>query len=203
MPNAFLNSLSRELPNLVLAAYYGKELLGLYYLGYRVFSAPASIISQSMYQIFFQRANQDRIENKKIFPLVLKLYKKMALIVVIPAILAMLVSEVGFALIFGEEWREAGRILKFMIPWLAVMFVVSPSSNIVLILNKQELLIIYEIALLIMRFSALYIGSIYFQDPAYTIGLYSLVGMSASFVLGSIILRMSWKRDKENTQIQD
>jgi O-antigen/teichoic acid export membrane protein len=42
-----------------------------------------------------------------------------------------------FALVFGEDWREAGQYAQIMAPWFMVNFMSSPISSLPLILKKQ------------------------------------------------------------------
>jgi O-antigen/teichoic acid export membrane protein len=80
-----------------------------------------------------------------------------------------------FAFVFGDEWRQAGTYASWMFVWVGLMFANGPASAMYFILNRQGGQLIYEIALFVVRFGALY----YFgqtQNMLLTIQVYSIIG---------------------------
>ena len=74
------------------------------------------------------------------------------------------------------------------------MFVVSPTTSIFAIRNRQELLLAYSVALFVARVVAITIGSRMLQSEAGSLALYSGVGAFANLVLGIWVLRWSGRR---------
>lgn len=195
MPNGFINGLSRELPNLMLASLYSPWVLGLYYIGFRAFSSPMGLITQSTGKVFYQRVSQEHNACRPLVPLIVKLYGHLFFLVLPPTVLLFFLAEPAFSLVFGDEWTEAGRYLKYLLPYLATMFIISPSTYVFNVLNKQEISLVYDILLLGLRYGALVLGTAWFKDPAYTVGLYSLMGFFANITLGSVILILATRAD--------
>jgi O-antigen/teichoic acid export membrane protein len=70
-----------------------------------------------------------------------------------------------FSIIFGEQWREAGVYTQILSPWLALNFIVSPVSQIPMVVNKQRQffaisLISNAMILLILTLTGLFIHNI-------------------------------------------
>jgi O-antigen/teichoic acid export membrane protein len=196
LPRNFLSTLSRNLPTFLLATWYSPAVLGLFFLGFRVFSGPMSIISNSMSNVFYQRASRDYIACRPIFSLIIKLYIRLFLLALPPSILLFTFAEQIFVAVFGESWSEAGRYLKYILPWLVINFTTSPSHHVLNVVNKQEIFLIYDLIILGLRYGAFVFGAAWFTDPAYTLGLYSFVGLLGYIALAAVILFLAARADQ-------
>jgi len=88
------------------------------------------------------------------------------------------IGEQMFILVFGEEWREAGKYAVLLSPLFALGFVVSPLSYIIYIVNRQYVDLIWQVTLLLTVSIAL-LGPAMLQQAmiAYSFG-YSLMYVS-------------------------
>jgi len=112
----------------------------------------------------------------------------MFLIVIIPSIFLFIFSPFLFEFVFGNEWRAAGEYLRYLIPWLAAMFVVSPTTWIFSIVNKQETVLAFEVTLLLFRVLAIFAGARFSDDPVLAIALFGLVGFTANLFMWRLLL---------------
>lgn len=174
---ASLNKTSNFLPFLLLGIYYSPAILAFYGLAHRALSTPIGLISQSIGQVFYQRAN-DIYNNspKQFFPIIKSIYWRLTKFAFFPYLILFFLASQIFTILYGAKWAVAGLYSAIMVPWLFLLFLNSPVSFIVTILGKQKNIVVYDILLLIGRFLAIYIGYKVYADPYCSILFYSLTG---------------------------
>jgi len=68
------------------------------------------------------------------------------------------VGEKLFRLVFGTAWAEAGVLAGLMAPWALARLVVVPLSRVVLVFNRQELKLLYDVCSLVVVVVVLSVG---------------------------------------------
>lgn len=192
---AVSNAISNHMPIFLLTAFYSIEMTALYGLANRIIATPLSLVGQSVEQVLFNEASKRYNNGENLRNLVISSYKKLAKLAIIPFIILLFTAPFLFSFFFGVEWKLAGTFSQIMVPWLFLGFLNYPLSYIITVLNKQSVLLVYNIILLIFRFIGLYVGYIYFDGIIYSISLYALVGVVFNIFLLIYIIRIS------NTQI--
>jgi len=155
------NTLSTHLTNILISTFFSVTTLGFYSLAQRLLGMPSSLIGGSIGQVFFQEATKEKHATGKAIKTFNSTVKKL-LIIGIPSfgILFFIVEDL-FAFVFGEEWRIAGVYAQIVIPLFFVRFVVATVSNINNIFELQKVALIWQIVLLFLSISCLYISSWY------------------------------------------
>jgi teichuronic acid exporter len=134
-----LIDLSKELFIAFYLLYsFEKEVLGLYDFAFRMLKMPIGLIGISIGQVFFKKSADLINEKKSILPLVRKTLLTLFFLSIIPFSLLFLFGSEIFAFVFGSNWKEAGTFSEIMSLWLMTNFIVSPVSQIPLLLNKQK-----------------------------------------------------------------
>lgn len=184
-PHAFLGSLQDNGIVYVIAGFFAKTVLGSYSFAFRVVRAPAELISSSVSQVFYQKASAQYRKGENIRPLIITIYKNMALIgLPFFGILAM-AGPALFSWIFGEEWSVAGEIARILTPWLFFNFLAAPVSSTAIIANKQKEAMLITLADIALRVTALVIGGL---AGSYRLA-FLLMSVSCSALL---IFALSW-----------
>jgi len=157
--SALLNTISWQLPVLLLSAFFSPVIVGFYALGMRVLHAPMSLIGGSIAQVFFQRASEaSRIGALNI--LVENVFKVLVNIGLFPLLILTIIGGDLFSLIFGNIWEEAGVYTQILGIWTFIWFISSPLSTLYIVLEKQDFGLKYNIANLITRLGSLIIGGL-------------------------------------------
>jgi O-antigen/teichoic acid export membrane protein len=195
MPNAWLNSASFQMPAFLLPAFFGTEVLGQYYLAQRLFTIPVAFFRQSLHEVFYGEASERHRSGGRLTALVLGTYTRLLAVIVVPAAALFILAPDIFSFVFGEEWRQSGHFLRLILPWLAMSTVVSPSTVVFGILNRQEIASIFEVVLITSRVLALVAGALLYHSPALCIGLYGAVGAVAHVGLALVILGLCRRAD--------
>lgn len=192
MPNAALNSISNNLPIYLLESFYSAKITGFYSWSVKIIQGPMGMISSSIQQVFFRKASQLYGEKGDLYSLTKKMYKRLFLIGILPYLIIFIFAQDIFAFVFGEQWRVAGEYTTYLIPWFFVMFLNSPISSLVLILNKQKTYLIFEVLLFIFRGASIFFGYYYFKEAKISIILYGIVGgLVFNLTLLFILLKIS------------
>ncbi|MGY0217559.1 lipopolysaccharide biosynthesis protein [Endozoicomonadaceae bacterium StTr2] len=172
VPAALIDTLSAQLPNILLVFLFGPAVAGAYVFSERVLGIPISMLAQSIGDVLFGHCRKT-IAEYKISKLTKKSILSLFLIIIIPTLIISIWGSSIFSLVFGDNWRLAGEFSSWLIIALAVQFIYSPLSLILISLNGQKYNLVTHCIMLIMKGSALLIGY-YYSDPLLAIQLYSI-----------------------------
>ena len=131
-----LNSAGTQLPPLLFSALFSPASAGLYILAHSVLSLPLAVIGKAIGDVFFSSAPEAQ-RNGTLSDLVSSLNNKLAQIAMPPALFLFIAGPDIFDLVFGENWRIAGEVARWLSPMLYIQFIVSPLSLIFSILERQ------------------------------------------------------------------
>ncbi|MGK0326008.1 MAG: O-antigen/teichoic acid export membrane protein [Polaribacter sp.] len=194
----FLNTLSNEIPVYMMTKYFGLSAAGIYGLAIKVGKAPSGIIQESISQVFFNKASEKFNNEEDLQGIVKKTcfsLFKISFLVFIP----LLAISFFLDIIFGEEWYEVGTYLRILLPWLFIMFLSSPITSLIVILNKQKVILVYDVCLLIIRFLAFYAGYYFYNDIIISLILFSVVGVFFNIFILIYFFKISKTESKKRT----
>jgi len=179
-PAAMINTLSVELPNVLLAILFSPAVAGFFMLSQRVLSIPISLIGQAVGQVLIGFANE-AIEDQSIHQLLKRIIFSLVIIILIPALALFFFAEPIFSLVFGDKWLTAGTYSSWLILGISVQFVYSPVSMMLAVTDGQHLnLLIHTLQLT---------GKIVFIFASYMMNdpLISIVGVSIVAAIGYLL----------------
>lgn len=169
----FLNSLSSQLPPLILGAYFAPTVVGYYGLGFRTITFPMTMLRDSIAKVFFHATAKEYRESGTLNNTVSTLFVRLVQIGIFPMLVVSFFGPVLFAHVFGRQWAEAGVYAQMLSVWYALAFVSAP-LNVFIILNRHELSLFMNIAVLIARAMSLFIGAMS-GSPRMTLGIFAVV----------------------------
>jgi O-antigen/teichoic acid export membrane protein len=173
---ALLNTVAQQIPVILLTAFFSTTVTGLYSMGYRIIRLPMVLVGSSIAQVFFQRAAAAKEEGpKELRKLVEEVFDRLVIFSLFPMLLISLVGQELFIIVFGAEWAEAGVYMQILAIWTFFVFISSPISQLMSLLEKQEVGIYFNVALLVTRFGSIAIGA-YFSDVRLGLWLFSITG---------------------------
>ncbi len=149
MPSIFLNSINLNILNFIITSLFSITTLGFYSLTQRIIGIPSRVFGSSISQVYIKQASDElKIKNstKKVFLVTLK---KLTLICIPVFLILYIIVEPAFAFIFGEEWRASGIYARILIPLAAIRFISSTLSVNFIVYQKQKILLLFNISLLI------------------------------------------------------
>jgi lipopolysaccharide exporter len=157
--SVLLNSLSWQLPALLLGFYFNSAVVGFYALGFRMLQLPMSLVGGSVSQVFFQRAAKARNEGQ-LAEIVRGVYYALLDFGLLPmAVLGVAAPQI-FSLILGAQWHEAGVYAQILAAWMLVWFVSSPLLNLFSVLEIQGLGLLMNGVIFASRLASLVAGGL-------------------------------------------
>ena len=176
LPSRFINNLSSQSIPIIIFAFFSIQEAGIYFFSYKILTMPLFIISSSISSVYFERAARLVDSSKK------ELYNETLKIIIFNVttilIFLILLNTIGIYIleyILTENWdnlRIYTLILSFLILCRSSF---SSISNIIVVLNKNQISLLFNIYLLIVNISALYIGYVK-NDLIYSIYIVSFLG---------------------------
>ncbi len=150
------NSIANIGMTILIVIFFGPKIAGLYFLAEKLIAIPISFITNSISQVYFQQASAlFHSDKRKLLQLTNKIQINIFFILFPLLIICSLFGEELF-LVFGKEWGQAGIILKYFTPFLLLKNIYSPISHIGDILNKQKILLLFNISLFFFQLGAFY-----------------------------------------------
>lgn len=185
--SALANTLSTQLPLMLLSYFFGVGVAGLYTLSTRVLQTPISIVGTAVSQVFLSDAAGAAREGT-LGQAATGALQGLARLGLPLGMMALLAAPAGFALLFGEEWRMAGTFTQLLVPWLILVFLTSPLSVIPSVVERQGGELVFNLALLVARVMALVAGGL-IAEATIAVALFGAV--SAISWLGFLLWTLS------------
>jgi O-antigen/teichoic acid export membrane protein len=159
MPTVLMNNMSSEILTILTAIWFNSGLTGAYWLTIRILSAPMALIGGALSQTFFQKFTEiinGGTQDPK--PFVLRIWMILFSIAIVPLTIIFIWGEDLFVIIFGEDWRQAGKIASIVAPMTLFTFMSSPTSSSFMVLRKQNYNLLFGMIELIYRPFSFYLG---------------------------------------------
>lgn len=182
LPASIVNTMSLQLPPLMLLALYDSTIVGYYALAHMVVVLPGSVISQSMGQAYLGEASKMvREGSRELRALYVRTLKHLSIIAIpligIPALCAPFI--VPF--IFGEAWAEAGWYCWSLVLMVIASFVVS-STTMLTIYGCNHWALIWDITRFIGLLAGFYVSQAFGFPVMITLIIYSTVMVIMYFI---------------------
>lgn len=202
-PHQFLNSITSNLPLLLLTSFFGPAAAGFFSIGRTVLGVPSTLIGKSVGDVFYPRVSKAVNNNEKIAPLIKKSTIYLALVGIIPYGIIILFGPILFSLVFGAEWVTAGKYAQLLAVWIYMDFLRLPSVNTLPVLEKQNFLLLFTILLLTIQTAAFLVGYYVFNSDILAIALFSISGALLNLLLIIITFLQSKKVDKNKFSMKN
>jgi O-antigen/teichoic acid export membrane protein len=200
LPQTLLNSLSQNLPAVMFVAFFGPAIGGFYALARRVVALPGALISESVRQVFYQKATDLNNRGVSIFDATLKATLGLATVGVIPFGAIVLFGPTLFSVIFGQQWRTAGVFASWLAVWIFFGFCNVPSVSVLTVSRHQKQFLIYEVIQFLIRVISLVVGAIT-RKPIVAIMLYAVTGSALNLALITLVHILLYRGRKVATSL--
>jgi len=173
--SALTNTLSWQLPALLLSMLFNAGIAGFYGVGERVIRTPMNMVGRAVAQVFFQHGSEAHRQGAlgKVYLDTAQMLVKVGFF---PALLLSLIGKEIFIVFLGGRRAEAGVYAQLLGMWAFVWFLASPTSTIMSIAEKQEKALIFNLINLATRIGSLIIGGL-LNQPEIALALFSIAGI--------------------------
>lgn len=172
LPSDAVNTLSQQLPVLMLHRFFGANVVGYFSFSQKILGMPLSLLSQSISEVFRQRASADYSKLGNCKDIFNKTSKMLTAVSIVPLIIIFIFAPIIFRILFGEAWEQAGQYTRYLAPLYIFRFIVSPLSYVFYIANRQEVDLFGQIGLLFVSVGSMIFG-IYIKSPDWAIVTFS------------------------------
>ncbi|ACD95220.1 lipopolysaccharide biosynthesis protein [Trichlorobacter lovleyi] len=158
IPAILINIVSNQLPLLAMGKYLGLGLLGNYSLMNKIVMAPIGLISNSILDVFKQRATEDYLKHGNCKDIYIKVFFKLLMLGAVPTCILAFFAPAIFSFVFGNQWRDAGVIAQILAPSYLLNFLVNPLSYTFQVTQRQNLNLFFNVLFFVMMTSAVVLG---------------------------------------------
>lgn len=158
LPSDSVNTLSQQIPILMLSRFFGPKIVGHFSFSQNILGMPLSLMSQSVSDVFKQRASADYSRLGNCQDIFNKTSKMLSALSIVPLIIIFLFAPVIFRIVFGEAWEQAGHYTRYLAPLYVFRFIVSPLSYVFYIANRQDADLVGQIGLLFVSVGSMIFG---------------------------------------------
>lgn len=185
------NTLAYNLTNIFISTVYSASTLGFFSLGNTAIGMPSSLLGNSVGQVFFEKANEERNKTGRAIHTFNSTFKGLLVVAIPTFIVLFFVVDDLFGFIFGEQWRLAGQYAKIMLPLFFIRFVTAPISNINNIFEKQKIALTWQLSLLVATLVVFYISKMANLNITNFLYLFSSVSFMLYLILYFIMHAVS------------
>lgn len=178
----FVNTLSWQLPTLMLSSFFSAEIVGYYGLANRIVTLPLTLIGNAIGQVFFQKAAESREKPTELIRTMQTIFRFLVAVGLMPALVLTITGKELFAVVFGSNWAEAGIYVQILGLWMFFLFISSPLAMILSVFERQEITLVTQLAVLLTRIIALVIGGLT-HNIYIVLGIWSVSGVVVYGVL--------------------
>lgn len=157
MPAAALSGIASQMPALLLLFYFDLTVLGHYSQAYSVLFIPLSLLGQAIAQVFFVRAVEAR-RNGTLADITDTIHDRLVLLALFPIIAIAIGGPDIFEFLFGEKWRIAGLMTRYIAPWVLFTAAASPLTRLFDVLERQRLELAISSVMFVVMTAALVVG---------------------------------------------
>lgn len=117
--------------------------LGQFSQAWRLVNFPVTLIGSAIGQVYFPELRNTPRRN--LFAVAMKAISRSLAIGFIPFLVLFLLSPTLFPWLLGSEWTTAGLYAQALTPWLYLNLATSPMSTIFVVLNRQNVGLIFSV----------------------------------------------------------
>ena len=187
--HVLINTLFSQMPILILSKYFNSTIVGFYALSIRIIQMPIAILGNSLATVLYEKIVSLRNKNQKYMSQVYKFLKYQILLSITLFPILFILSDY-MNIVFGDSWQEVGLYIKLLIPWLFMVFVVSPLAFAINMTENQEKGLKLEWLYGGIKFTSLLVGAVYFNDIIITLGLFSFFNALFLFFQGIWFIKL-------------
>lgn len=175
MPKDLVNSLSFNLPFILLALYFDKVEVGLFSLALTATFRPVNLLNTAFEKLLYVRVAEKVRARQSIKGDIMRFVALSALVSLPLFLVAFFYGDAIFGFIFGRKWSSCGYYIRCMVPWVYVSLTSASLVFLANVFSRQRTEFVFYIILLFLRVASMVAG-IALHDFRLAILLFALSG---------------------------
>ncbi|MDY9920629.1 MAG: oligosaccharide flippase family protein [Synergistota bacterium] len=177
---ALLNTAGYHIVPYLILIFYDSQTTGYFSMAFTLMAVPGALIGTAIGQVFLQKAASAQ-HSGNLKELTFKAYLVLLRLSLFPILLLSIMSPLIFSVVLGKQWADAGIYAMLLGPWVMIMFIQSPLSNVFSILGLQRQALVLEIVYSASRIAAFLFGTLW-KDARIAILFLSLSGFFITII---------------------
>lgn len=126
-PDSLINISGLQASIILIAAFVDTASAGMLFMAFKILQLPIGLVANAISQVYLTELPA-QIRRGSDSAMTTQLMKDLADFAVGPIIFVAITAEIFLGLFLGEQWHMAGRLMIWMLPWMALLMLVSPIS---------------------------------------------------------------------------
>jgi len=143
--SSLLNAVSSLLPVAMLTVLFSPTIAGLFAVADKVVRTPSVLFGSSLQQVFYQRLAESRADGRACRALLLRTWRYLVLLGIIPMAVIFVAGPWLFSFVFGAQWHEAGVYGRILTIGLFVHFIAYPTTNGIVAFERQGVMLSWDV----------------------------------------------------------
>jgi O-antigen/teichoic acid export membrane protein len=161
LPSALLDLLALTLPVPLIAYYYGPAAAGFFFIAQRLTTLPVSFIGASVADVFHTTiAETFRNRPTEVKPLLLRTMARLAKIGLMILGPLAIVAPFICGKLLGGQYAQVGPLAAVLFPWCFAQLISSPLSRLLVVADRNALLLLFDVLALAAVLLGFYIGHV-------------------------------------------
>lgn len=152
-----LNTISSQLPSLLLGKYFSVRVVGYYGMSERMLGIPISLLRDAIATVTFSTMAKEYQRTGSLTDITKNIFLRMTQISFFPLLIFTVFGKELLQAVLGAEWTEAGVYCRILSVWQAFGFLNMP-LKVSLIMNRQEVGVFMNILTLAVRIVGILCG---------------------------------------------
>jgi len=187
-----IDAIAQRLPVLLLPVFYSANFLGMYAIADRLLRTPISLVGQASAQVLFQKMTQADVKAR--MPKVLITWAVMTtLLCLVPLAGLVYFGRFLFTFALGKAWASAATVSAALIPIYWGAIVVSPVSNLLIVADRQGLLLWIQLLLALAGFCSLWLAHYLLMTGTQAVLMYSVAQFVVYLVYFAVVFSVACK----------
>ncbi|MFK5957952.1 MAG: oligosaccharide flippase family protein [Lutibacter sp.] len=199
LPSTLINSLAVNLIPILIVTFFSLKDSGVYTLSLKIVATPLFLISSSISQVYYQKsAKIFQYSKEKLYDLTKKIvFANVGLML----LFLIVINTIGIYLLeflLPKNWENLRLFIGILSFLILARSSFNPISNIIIVLNKNKISLLFNLYLLCVNLLGIYIGFLT-NNLIYTLTIISIFGGFGYLVLLLYFLKTlkSFKRSYE------
>lgn len=148
LPADLINAFIAQFPVVFIGAYMGVFEAGVYAMAIKVLGAPIGLLGAAVLDVFKREAAIEHRKANNCKKSYARTFRVLSVASIFMALGVYFLADFVFTTVLGPQWAVSADVAILMLPMFAMRLVASPLSYIVYIADRQQIDLIWQIALL-------------------------------------------------------
>lgn len=138
MPSQISTQLRQQIPNLLIGALFGNEILGYFSISQKLISIPITFIGQALGKVFYQTVAEMKRTGKAIGIFLKRNMNRAMMMDIVPMILFAAFGDAAIVIFFGKEYALGGTISRIIVFRSVFTFLSTSLAGIDIVTEQQK-----------------------------------------------------------------